>query len=346
MLKLDNKRGDLLRAAIVGVGRQAISDHLPGIINSENAELVALCDINPYSLTDIGTKLRVPTYTSVDELLNTEKLDFIIVSSSNNSHKQIIEKAAAKGIHILKEKPFAISLKEAMYLKRLSEEKGIHIMTALKRRFNAIYYMFFQFIDKIGTPFMVDIKYSLHVSNPHEGWRGNKEQAGGGCILDMGYHMIDLLIWYFGLPSEVHAEMSCLAKPEEYYDAEDTANILFRYNTGLHGTMRLSRFIAPKEECIKISGSEGIIEIQRDKIVRYDTKGIEQDSMRLTSSGLIASSKQIDYFCKIISEGKMNPSNPDFHLKHLAFIEACYKSKNSGSYEKVRNILEEKWLKI
>ena len=65
------------------------------------------------------------------------------------------------------------------------------------------------------SPFFVDVKYTLFVDNLHEGWRGQRDSAGGGCIIDMGYHMIDMVIWYFGLPDNLHAEFSSKAKPEE-----------------------------------------------------------------------------------------------------------------------------------
>ena len=333
-----------LRAAIVGIGHQALEDHIPAIKNSDCAELVAICDINKEIADDMGKKLNVKAYNDIDSLINSEKLDFIIITAPHCAHKEIIEKASQKGIHILKEKPFTTSLAEAFYIKDLSERRNIKIMTTLQRRFNPIYNSFFQLIEQIGTPFLIDIKYALYVPNPHEGWRGNKKEAGGGCILDMGYHMIDLLIWYFGLPSEVHAEISCSAKPDYQYDAEDTANIAFRYDNQIHGTIRLSRFYAPKEEYFKVVGTKGVVEIQRGKITRYDCEGKEIESLTRNNAWPSASSKQIDYFCKVIRGQKPNMGDPNYHLKHMAFVEACYLSAIERKYIKTKEVLG-KWIK-
>jgi predicted dehydrogenase len=62
---------------------------------------------------------------------------------------------------------------------------------------------FRQMADQIGTPFFVDAQYILAVDDPAAGWRGRSDLAGGGCLVDMGYHVIDLLLWYFGLPDRI-----------------------------------------------------------------------------------------------------------------------------------------------
>jgi predicted dehydrogenase len=65
----------------------------------------------------------------------------------------------------------------------------------------------------------------------------------GGCIIDMGYHLVDMLLWYFGMPDRVLAQHSASARPEQDYDAEDTATITFGYGSGLFGTALLPRCV-------------------------------------------------------------------------------------------------------
>mgnify|MGYP001558968253 CR=1 FL=1 len=248
-----------LKSAMIGLGHQAIDDHIPGLKNSQFASLEAICDTDEEKLREWQDKLQVPGFTDYRELFDKTELDFVIVATPHDAYKGIIEIASERHLHILKEKPFARNLEEAMYFKRLCDENDIRLMTTLQRRFNPIYTTFFQLKDQIGEPFFVDIRYTLFVDGPNEGWRGQKDSAGGGCIIDMGYHMIDMIIWYFGLPDDVHAEFSSKAKPEEKYDAEDTAFILFSYNNDLHGSLMLSRYYPPKTEQIKVIGDRGII---------------------------------------------------------------------------------------
>jgi predicted dehydrogenase len=68
----------------------------------------------------------------------------------------------------------------------------------------------------------------------------------------MGYHLIDMILWYFGLPDRVLADLSVEARPDRTYDAEDTALIHFGYESGLYGSLLLSRFIGPKTEQIRL----------------------------------------------------------------------------------------------
>ena len=230
-------------------------------------------------------------------------------------------------------------MEEALFFKRLCDENDIKLMTTLQRRFNPIYTTFFQLKDQIGEPFFVDVKYTLFVDNPHEGWRGQRDSAGGGCIIDMGYHMIDMVIWYFGLPDNLHAEFSSKAKLGEEYDAEDTASILFQYEDGLHGSMLLSRYYPPKTEQIKVIGDRGIIEIDRGRIRRLRNNGEEAESLTREHSWPVAATNQIDYFCRIIKGEKENMGDPEYHLQHVSFIDACYKSKREGIYINPKKLL-------
>lgn len=285
-------------------------------------------------------KTKVNAYEDYRELLSKEDLDFVVVATPHDTHKPITKEAIERGIHILKEKPFARSLEEALYLKDLAEKYNVTLMIAAQRRFNPIYTTFLQLKDQIGEPFFIEAKYTLFVEKPYEGWRGNKKRAGGGCIIDMGYHMIDVLIWYFGLPDKVHAEFSTRAYPEIEYDAEDTANILFKYEGGLYGNLILSRYYPPKMEYLKVIGSRGIIEVERGEVKRRRNNGEVIETLRREIAWPTAAVNQIDYFCRVIAGERENFSSPDCHLQHMSFIEACYLSKQKGCYISPREILD------
>lgn len=329
-----------LKAAIIGLGHQSIEDHIPGLKESRFASLEAICDSDEGKLREWQEKLQVRGYRDFLELFDSEELDFVVAAIPHNLYKEIIEEATKRRIHILKEKPFARSLQEAFYFKRLCDENKVQLMTTLQRRFNPIYAVFFQLKDQIGELFYIDAKYTLFVDNPHEGWRGIKEIAGGGCVIDMGYHIIDMLIWYFGLPDKIHAEFSSKARPEAKYDTEDTAHVLFSYDDGPHGSLILSRFYPPKTENITILGSKGIIEVKRGSIRRLKNNGKVIESLTREYSWSTAATNQIDYFCRVIRGEKENVGSPEYHLQHVSFIDACYKSKYEGSYINPKELLK------
>lgn len=330
-----------LKSAIIGLGHQAIEDHIPAIKDSQFASLEAICDVDEEKLKEWEDKLGLPGFTDYRELFNSIDLDFIIAVVPHNEYRGIIEEASKRHLHVLKEKPFARNLEEALYFKKLCDENDIELMVTLQRRFNPIYTTFFQLKDQIGEPFFVDMKYTLFVDKPHEGWRGKKDVAGGGCIIDMGYHMIDMLIWYFGLPDNVHAEFSAKAKPEEKYDAEDTAFILFSYEDGLHGSLFLSRCCPPKTEQIKVVGDRGIIEVEKGRIRRLRNNGEVAESLIREHSWPVAAANQIDYFCRVIKGERENIGCPEYHLQRVSFVEACYESKKKKRYINPKELLSQ-----
>jgi predicted dehydrogenase len=323
-----------LKVAIIGLGRQSQEDHIPAVKEMEGIQLVAVADVDKEKL-DLFLRENegVKGYDNPNDLFHENKLDFVIISVPHCEHYNITKKAIQNKINILKEKPFAVSLKEAVDLKNLAEKNNVKISVTLQRRFNPIYSTFFQLIDKIGKVFYIDAVYTFHTDHPGEGWRGDKKIAGGGCIIDMGYHMIDLLMWYFGLPDKVFADMSCAADGESCYDAEDTARVIFRYDKkDLWGSLLVSRFIPPKQEFFNVYGAKGTIHLERGLIERYSIDGKIQESLKRENSWPSAALDQIDYFCKVIKGDRENINGPNSQLNHMAFIEAVYKSKKEGRY--------------
>lgn len=329
-----------LRAGVVGLGKRATEDHLPGIAGSRHVELAAVCDSNEQLATTTAQGLNVAAYTEYREMLARERLDFVVITVPHAWHWSIIQAAAGLGVHVLKEKPFAISLAQARDIMQLCDTSRIHLMTTLQRRFNPIYTSWAQLAHLIGTPFFIDVKYTMFIPNPHEGWRGTRSLAGGGCILDMGYHMIDLLIWYLGLPHRVYARISTKAIPRVEYDAEDTASICLEYENGPHGVFVLSRFQSPPTEMVRLVGSEGILELSRGSIRRYSSSGEVLDELKRSRGWPSAAATQIDYFAEVIRGTKQNIGGPASHLPHMAFVEACYQSAKTDRAVDPAQLLE------
>lgn len=315
------------KVGLIGLGHQGTSFYLPALRKVQHADLVAVSDIDKAKLSSCSQTHQVSTYPSYLDMLVKEQLDFVIVATPHDAHSHIIEEAAKRNIHVLKEKPYGRNLLEAFKFKSLAEESGIHLCSGLQRRLNPIHNSFFTLIKDIGEPFFLEMKYTFFFENPHEGWRGNKSIAGGGCILDMGYHMIDLLIWYFGLPQRVCAHFSAKATPETARECEDTALITFAYQNGLYGSLFLSRFHAPKMEEIKICGSKGIIELNKAEASIKLNNGEVIKKITFPIDETFLAAQQIDGFCDHI-RGKQDFSIPvHHHLQLLAFIESCYASK-------------------
>ncbi|MGC8533766.1 MAG: Gfo/Idh/MocA family protein [Candidatus Parvarchaeum sp.] len=329
-----------LRCCIIGLGHQTNSDHIPAIKNSSKTVITAICDIDEKKLKEAQKSLGVKGYKNYKEMIDNEKPDFILVAVPHNQYLEILTYAASKHVNVLKEKPLALNLKEAIEIRDLARKNNIQVMVALQRRFDPIYSSFYKMKEKVGKIFFVEGKYHFLVNDLAQGWRAHKLEAGGGAIIDLGYHMVDLIIWYFGVPDLIHAEFSSRAQENASYDVEDTADILFRFeHPEIIGNLFLSRHYAPKDESITAIGTEGTVILKRDNIVRLNNKGEVVESLDRKQTWTMALKEQIDYFCDVIEGKKKNINPPDYNINHMAFIEACYLSKREGKFVRVNELI-------
>ena len=315
-----------LRFGIVGAGHRTTTVLLPAARLVDNTSLAAVCDTSESALDHISSSYGINGYRDFGAMLERERLDFLIAATPHDAYKGIIELAAERGIHVLKEKPFAVSLEEGTYFRDLAEGR-IHIGTLLQRRTIPTYSHFFRLRQQLGEPFFIESKYAKFIEKPYDGWRGDREKVGGGVIIDMGYHMMDLLIWYFGLPSKAYSTYTSRAAPGVLYRAEDTANILFSYGEGLNGSLFVSKYYSPKTDYMKIIGSEGIIVLDGSGASVFRPDGEQVGSLHNLISEVDAVKAQIAAFCSVVRGENSEYSTPHYNLQHLAFVEACYRSQ-------------------
>ncbi|MCL4354023.1 Gfo/Idh/MocA family oxidoreductase [Patescibacteria group bacterium] len=317
-----------LRVGLIGLGHQATGIHIPALLSMRQLEIVGLTSADHQTGEEISKNLQKKYFYNVEELLATAKPDFVIIAVPHSEYFNIIQKVAARKIHILKEKPLSLNLKEGKKLLKIAEQNEIEIMIGLQRRFNPVYKRFKEEVKKEKNIFFFEGKYSIAVDNPHEGWRGDKKLAGGGCTIDMGYHMIDLLVWYFGLPDGVICEYSCKAKPGEKYDAEDTAAMLIKYKDK-YGTLNISRVIPPKTEYIKAVSSNKVIEVRDGDFLETNLCGNIIEKIPPELSKIDIAKREIQYFCNVVEKKAKNEYDIKYHLQHMAFVESCYNSFES-----------------
>lgn len=317
-------------AAVVGVGGQAQKEHLPGLRDCRFANLTAICDVDPDRTATLAHHWRVPGFTNLKELLNEARPDFVIAAVPHHSGREVIERCAEAGVHVMKEKPFATEPREAVELFSLCAATGIELMVSVQRRFHPVYRAAHHVLEQIGTPYLVEGRYTFHCPDPAAGWRGRARLAGGGCLADMGYHLIDLLIWYLGLPDRVLADTSTAAAPNADYDAEDTALVHLAYDTGLYGSLLVSRSAGPKSEHLSITGPNGTVIIERGLVRRVDPGGQVVESLVAEPAWPSTAATQIDHFSQVLDGTRANPSGPAEHLAHAAFLAAAYTSQTTG----------------
>lgn len=316
--------------AFIGLGKQNTSDHLRAALSNPGVRVVAVCDSDPKVAATWGEKLDVAAYTTVKDLIQHESMDAAIVAVPHFAYFDILEPLMQAGVHILKEKPFAASLSEARKLSELAEQNNVNLTVAVQRKHNKIFQTYAEYASRIGSPFSIHGEYTLNIEKLDEGWRASKKLAGGGAVIDMGYHIIDLITWYFGLPDRISSSLGYRNRPGKY-DVEDTAKIQFSYakdDRKILGSLLLSRIYPEKDEGLFIYGSDGAIKIYKDKIDLFDKSRELVESKFLKSDGNDVSLQFNDFIAAL--ESNNYTGNHRAHLANMIFIDAIYESDSTN----------------
>jgi predicted dehydrogenase len=265
----DVQMGEMVKFGIVGCGSIADVAHLPSISALPSAELVAVCDPDNDRLRRAAEKWQARAcYTDYDALLDrSAELDALIIATPNALHREQAVAAADRGLHLLVEKPLAVTNTEAWDIVSACERAGVKLMVGCDRRFWPQNQWAKELIDAdvIGTPLM--IRASLHEHwKYYQGtlaktdFRLRPEAAGGAAVHDIGAHAIDLAVWLMGRdPCRVVGIASRLATDAAYSLCDDTATILMEHDGGATTTISCNRFSPVVTQSTEVYGAAGTI---------------------------------------------------------------------------------------
>lgn len=320
------------KVVVVGLGNYGVTMHIPALQGSSNAQLVGVMSSDQKDVEQFSKQFHVPGFTNFTLCLETLKPDFVILAVYHNQYLSLVKEAAKRKVHVFYEKPFGYNLAEAKKIVEIVNKSGIYMQIGVQRRFAPDFIAFAKYVDAMRDKYFFEVNYAVAFQHPHSGWRGQRKIAGGGSIMDFGYHVIDVILWNFGLPRGIIAETSWKAKPDKIYDTEDTATFLLRYKPQeFYGNVILSR-ILPRKEYYKVVGSEEIVEYDNGTVRSSTIKGevLKEEFFKIPKAEV--TTREIDYFCDVI-DGKVKAvSTPFEHLGHMAIVTAAYASDKKGEY--------------
>ncbi|MBO5214917.1 MAG: Gfo/Idh/MocA family oxidoreductase [Clostridia bacterium] len=273
-----------IKVAVVGVGN--ISNcHINGYLKNENVELYAFCDINEERVKAQGAKYGV-TRLYTDEatmLAECPEIDAVSVCTWNSAHAPCTIMALNAGKHVLCEKPMAMNAQEAQDMIDASVRNGKKLMIGFVRRFGNDASVVKDFIenDKVGDIYYAKATYLRRNGNPG-GWFGDKSRSGGGPLIDLGVHVIDLTRFLMGNPKPVSVYGATFHKlgnrpgvksrvgyvsasrgSKDICDVEDMATALIRYDNGAVLSVEASFSLNIKNDSGKIElfGTKGGVKL-------------------------------------------------------------------------------------
>lgn len=267
-----------VRIAVIGAG--SISDmHLRSYQNNKEAELVAICDLNEERARAKADKYGIGRiYTDYKELLASADIDAVSICTWNNSHAPISIAALEAGKHVLTEKPLCKTVAEALEVEEAVRRSGKTLQVGFVRRYASNTGIVKSFLDngELGDIYYAKASCIRRLGNPG-GWFSDIERSGGGPLIDVGVHVIDLCWYLMGRPKvksisgNTYNRLGNRANVRNlaYYKAadydashntvEDMANAMIRFENGASLLVDVSFTLHAKEDelTVKLYGDKG-----------------------------------------------------------------------------------------
>ena len=344
-----------IKVGVIGVGNIS-NEHIQAYLRNPDVELYAFCDINEEQLNKMGDKYGVSRrFTDMNDLLALPEIDAVSVCTWNAAHAPCTIAALNAGKHVLCEKPMSISKEYAEEMKAAAERNGKLLMIGFVRRFGNDCAILQDFInnDYFGELYYAKATYLRRNGNPG-GWFGNKELSGGGPLIDLGVHVIDLVRYLMGKPKAVsvygatfnklgnrpnikgkEAYSSVGRSENDICNVEDLASGMIRFDNGavLHIEASFSLNIKAPEGKIELFGTKAGAKLDPELEMYAEENGY-MTNVTLTAPTALSFDNlfknEIDHFVSCV-KGEVECLAPaEDGVELMAILDALYESARTG----------------
>ena len=259
-----------MRYALIGCGRIA-TNHMKAAVNNQ-LEISAVCDVVQEHMEvllakhELQNDMSILRYTDYKSMIQEVKPDLVSIATESGIHAEIALFCIDHGVHVIIEKPMAMSISDANEIIRHSEEKHVKVSACHQNRFNIAVQEMRHALE--AGRFGRLSHGSIHVRwNRNQGyydqapWRGTWAQDGG-ALMNQCIHGIDLLRWTFGGEiEEVYGQTR--QQFHDYLEAEDVGMAVVKFKNGAIATIEGTTNVYPKnlEETLYIFGEKGTVKI-------------------------------------------------------------------------------------
>lgn len=352
------KSGDVVRVGVIGLGFGGESA-LKSYRQLAHVEVVALAGLEEDKLAYLGKTYHVPhLYRYYEELLARDDLDAVSIGVPNYLHAPIAIAALERGLHVLCEKPLARTSEEAEEIVQASIKAKRVLQVVFNHRARGDIEVLKRYIDegKLGHIYYAKAYWMRRNGIPGAGsWFVNKEKSGGGPLIDLGVHVLDIALHLLGEPEVLTVSASTYNEliqrgrgvdkaaqksgANHTQDVEDLATAFLRLSNG--ATLSLETSWATNSSYgddygVILYGSEGGAEIKVKNYSTHDTLRIYTDIAEAPSEIAVQNPKSefhlavIREFIDAIRGGNWSLYNGSEGLQRSRIIDACYASAKQG----------------
>jgi len=351
-----------LKAGVIGLGMG--SGHLSAYLNHPDVEVVAIADRRADRRALLPEKFpafKGKVYLEGIEMIGKEKLDIISVAVPNDQHKPLTIAALESGANVLCEKPMALNAQEAQEMLDTAKRCGKKLGIDFSYRFNPqsramkdliaqgtlgdIYYGRSVWFRRRGIPGLAAASFNTGSGAPMGSWFYDKKQSGGGPLIDLGVHRLDLALWLMGYPRPVWVMASTydkfgpkMAKAQGLeYTVEDLACAMIKFSNGATLELDASWASNIKEnelQTIRLLGDKGgMYQYNLNEGYTYDVEyyyeiaGRQFDAKMHTASSTPSS---FTLFADAVRDDTPYLVQPEEGVTVMKILDAVYKSAGSG----------------
>ena len=329
-----------LRFAVVGVGGIG-QGHVGAAMKAPNATLVAVCDAKGTEIWDYRRKWfpkepvpEVPVYTDYDEMLRSEKLDAVILSTPDITHRPMAVTAFQAGLDVLCEKPLTLTNEDALEMLHAAKQYGRRLFVGQICRFSPAFQKAKELLDSgiVGDAFCVESQYvhGCHEDLPADNWRKNPPRHATSCG---GCHAIDIVRYLIGDPDEVFAYGNRLCRTD--WQVEDCSETVMKFPNGAIGRVMTSLGNIYKYSMkTVILGTKGTIEANNvDDVVTVYTRN-EKKEVQIAEYPVNVNShnalEEVQEMCEAILFSKQVCHEGIEGVKTVFVCSAAIESMNTG----------------
>lgn len=343
-----------LRVGVVGLGMGKA--HIEGWKEHPQVDVVAIADPDAKRLAEIGDKYAIEgRHASLEAMLAVERLDAVSIVTPNKLHKEQTLAALAAGCHVLCEKPMAMSAAEGREMLEAAKAAERRLMINFSYRFSA---QSRALKAQVDAGVFGDFYFGRSVWHRRRGmpgltwtqmggWFSTKALSGGGPLIDLGVHRLDLALWLMGYPKPtwvMGASYDPIAraaadKAGRTYDVEDLAAAFIRFDNGATLALEASwaaniqeaelmetRLLGTKAGLLQKNLNEGYV---FDAHIFSEQDGAQFDT-HLKAPAAKAPSAMHDYADAILND-RPHPAPGEQGLRVMEILDAIYESARSGA---------------
>ena len=323
---------------------------------AKNAELVAVMDANGEVAEKCKEKYGAKyAFSNYEDVLKIDEIEAVYIATPVFIHKEQAIAAAKAKKHILLEKPVALSVSDAEEIKKACEENGVKISIGFLMRFHGYHQRIKEIISegKIGDIVSIRGQFTCWYPDIDGAWRQKKATSGGGALVDMGIHVIDLIHYITGLKA---VEVAAFNQTQTFnYEVDDSSNVIMKMDNGSVAYVD-SNFNIPDAASVaklEIYGTKGSIvatgTLAQDEVgnvnilisddsLEYDANQVRGELKPLSLEGTPLGNmytKEIEGLGNSVIENTDVPVTIESAIYDQKVVEAAYKSTETKSFVRV-----------